>query len=353
MISRRSMLRAAAALAVAPLGARAAPGSLTVTTGHPPVFLWTRMIDEVLLPEINAGLEAAGLEPIDFNRAFATVAKPGTELQTIERGISDMGYVSTLFHASELPLQNVSYMIPFGAEDPGLVIEVGDALAAEIPAMNEAYARHDQVPLAGAAVDAYHLMTTFPVDGLADLDGRKIAAPGPAANWLQGTGAVPVASNLNEYYNDINLGVYDGALVFLTAAAAAKLHEVAPHVTLVNFGAQYVGNLTVGTSVWEDLTEEERAIFRDAAAAWRDAFTEAMRGATAGALETMEAAGATVTRLPEAERQRWADGLPDVAGDWARAMEAQGLPGVAVVNGYVEGLSERGVELPRDWRVTD
>ena len=170
------------------------------------------MIDEVLLPRINAGLEAAGIEPIDFNRAFATVAKPGTELQTIERGISDMGYVSTLFHASELPLQNVSYMIPFGAEDPGLVIEVGDALAAEIPAMNEAYAR----PRPGAARRRRGRRLS-PDDDFSDRRPRRSrraqdcrARPGGQLAPGHGRRARGLEPQ-TRYYNDINLGVYDGA----------------------------------------------------------------------------------------------------------------------------------------------
>lgn len=350
----RSLLAVATAGTLAMgTAAVAAPDSLTVTTGHPPVFMWTKMVDEVFLPEINRGLEEAGLDPIDFNTAYGTVAKPGTELQTIGDGVSDMGYVPTLFHAGELPLQNVSYMIPFGAEDLGAVIEVGDGLTSSIPAMRDAFERFDQVPLAGAAVDTYHLFTNFPVNSLADLEGRKIAAPGPAANWLQGTGAVPVASNLNEYYNNLKLGVYDGVLVFTTAAAAGKLHEVAPYVTLANFGAQYVGALTVNTDVWDDLSDEEQTIFREAAGKWRDAFIEGQRARAVGALEGIRASGATVTELSAADREAWAAAMPDVPGDWARTMEEAGLPGIEVVNGYVAGLRDRGIEGPRDWTIAE
>ena len=50
-------------------------------------------------------------------------------------------------------------------------------------------------------------MTDFPVESLADLRGRKIAAPGPAINWLSGTGAVGVSGNLTSYYNELQTGV--------------------------------------------------------------------------------------------------------------------------------------------------
>ena len=48
--------------------------------------------------------------------------------------------------------------------------------------------------LGGAiGIDDYLLMTNFPVNSIADLEGRKIGAPGPAVNWLKGTGAVGVS----------------------------------------------------------------------------------------------------------------------------------------------------------------
>ena len=352
MIDRRRFLAAASAIAATgvPGIGRAAPGRLTVTTGHPPVFMWVKAIQEVWLPAINAGLEAAGEAPIQFNEAYATIAAPGTELQTIEDGISDMGYVSTLFHPGELPLQNVSYMVPFGSGDVATVIAVADRLNAAIPAMRDAYTDYNQIALTGAAVDAYHLMTTFPVNDLSDLKGRKIAAPGPAGNWLLGTGAVPVASNLNEYYNNISLGVYEGAVTFLTAAAAAKLHEVAPHVTLCNFGAMYVGGLTVNRGVWDGLDEAERTIFTSAADTWRDAYIEGQTTRATGALKMLRA-NAEVREMPKEQRIAWAQGMPNIPGDWAEAMEARGLPGREVARSYVEGLLDAGAELPRRWEM--
>jgi TRAP-type C4-dicarboxylate transport system substrate-binding protein len=54
---------------------------------------------------------------------------------------------------------------------------------------------------------------------------------------VQGTGAVAVAGNLNTYYEDIKSGVSDGASPSATGAWGAKVHEVAPYITKVNFGS--------------------------------------------------------------------------------------------------------------------
>ena len=65
----------------------------------------------------------------------------------------------------------------------------------------------------------------------------------------------------------------------------------------------------------------------------------------------MEAGGAHVSVLAAEERQRWAQSLPDIAGDWARAQDEQGLDGTGVVNTYMQELKDAGVLLPRDWTV--
>ena len=59
--------------------------------------------------------------------------------------------------------------------------------------------------------------------------------------------------------------------------------------------------------------------------------------------------GATITELSPAERKRWADALPNVAKEWAADLEAKGVPGKAVMTGYLDGLRAAGVTLPRNW----
>ena len=72
-------------------------------------------------------------------------------------------------------------------------------------------------------------------------------------------GAVPVAGTLNSYYEDIKSGVSDGAVVFTTGAWGAKLHEVAPYVTKVNFGSMFSGGIAVNKGRMERLPPEVQA----------------------------------------------------------------------------------------------
>ncbi len=324
---------------------------LTVVAGHPPIFLWVTLCRDYFIPEVDKRLaEMGGEHSISWNQAYGgTVAKIGGALEAIEMGIADMGFVGTLFEAPKMPLHNVSYMAPFGTDNIFDVVDTISDLQQRVPELAAEWEKHNQVYLGGAGLDTYHVFTNFPVQTVDDINGHKLAAPGPSANWIKDTGAVAVAANLNTYYNGIKTGVFEGTLTFSTAGAAIKVHEVAPHVCLVNFGAQFAGGLSINKDIFEAFPPEVQKVFKDVGQEYAKRLAQAQADRAAAALEGMEEAGAVMTELSAAERKRWAMKLPNVALQWAETMEAKGLPGLEVLEGYLNGLTERGADLPRNW----
>lgn len=324
---------------------------LTVVAGHPPIFLWVTLTRDFFIPEVDKRLkEAGGHDKIIWNQAYGgTIAKIGGALEAIEEGIADMGFVGTIFEAPKMPLHNVTYMTPFTTNDIFKVANTMYDLQTKIPAIAREWTRYNQVFLGGTALDSYGILTNFPAKTVDDIKGHKIAAPGPSANWLKGTGGVPVAGNLNTYYNSIKTGVYDGTLTFMTAAAALKLHEVAPHILIVDFGAQFAGGLSINKDVFDSMSPEVQKIMVEVGQEWQTKLAQAQADRQANSIAMMKSKGATITYLSLAERRRWANMLPNVPMNWAKSMEEKGLPGTQTVKAYLDGLRNRGVELPRDW----
>jgi TRAP-type C4-dicarboxylate transport system substrate-binding protein len=158
-----------------------------------------------------------------------------------------------------------------------------------------------------------------------------------------------VAGTLNSYYEDIKSGVSDGSAVFTTGAWVAKLHEVAPYITRLNFGAQFAGGIAINKARFDKLPPELQAAVREAGDAWTAAYAQAQSAAAATLLQNMVAAGAKVSDLSDAERKRWADALSPVGKTWAADAQSKGLPGNEVLNAYMGALSKSGTKLPRDW----
>lgn len=335
-----------AVAAFGPTGAVADDYNITMVAGHPPVFRWVRQFDEAFIPTVSSELEKLGHSVTATGQYGGSIAAVGEELETVEAGLAEIGACSSLFDPAKLALQNVTYYTPFVSDDPRLVADVIDNLHKTDERMTQAYTDNNVVYLgAPSAIDDYLLMTTFPVESLSDLEGHKIAAPGPAINWLSGTGAVGVQGNLTTYYNEIQTGVYDGVIVFASAAFPGKLHEVAPYITKFGLGAQFAGAICANKDWWEGLDPEVQDAFIAGADAAKEWYLGDLEGFTQMAFAQMEEGGATITEASAEDREAWAAGMDNAAQVWAEENEN----GSAILEAYMNAMRDAGAEPLRNW----
>jgi TRAP-type C4-dicarboxylate transport system substrate-binding protein len=332
------------------LGAQAQEFDATIVAGHPPVFRWVKHASQTFIPAVNAALEGTGITVNWSEQYGGSLAKVGDELEAVEEGLAEIGLVSSLFDPAKLSVQNVTYFTPFVSSDSTKVAEWMDELQMTNPDMQAAWAENGLEYLGGAiGIDDYLLMTTFPITSIADLEGKKIGAPGPAVNWLKGTGAVGVSGNLTTYYNEIKTGVYDGVIVFASAALPGKLHEVAPYITKVGFGAQYAGGFAANADWFDDLPPELQTALKDAAKADRIAYQKDLDASVSKFLGIMQSQGATVTEVDADFRKKWADGMDNVAKAWAERLDSEGKGGTAVLKSYMDTMRAAGATPVRNW----
>ncbi len=351
MIGQRHRLLATACLFA--LGASASGETYRLTAGGPQSasLPWIGIIGTLVVPESNARLEAMGSEHrIAWREAYGgSLYKWQNSLEAIEIGLTDIGWVGALWETSKMPLQNVTYYTPFVTDDLRLLLDLFNDLHRTLPALAEAWEDQNQILLGASGVDTYHLMTTFPVTRVEDLRGRKILAPGPSATWLAGTGAVAVNGGLSTYYTQINTGVADGVLTILSGAYPYRIHEVAPYITLVGIGAQFNGGVAINKNTWERLPADVQGVLSELGRDYSDTLADVVIERYETALTAVQQEGAVVATLPDAEKRKWIDGLPDIAGQWVRAAEARGHPAGETLQAYLEALRSRGGEPLRDW----
>lgn len=340
----------AAALAALPAGVMADSFSATVAAGHPPVFRWVQMVDQAFVPAVAANLEGTG-HSVEFQGLYGgAIAGVGEELEAVEAGLAEIGICQSLFDPAKLAVHNVTYYTPFVSDNARTVSDLMDALLSSDPRMQQPFEDNGVVYLgAPVAIDDYLLMTNFPVESLADLEGRKIGAPGAALNWLSGTGAVGVSGNLTTYYNELQSGVFDGVIVFASAALPGKLYEVAPYITRMGLGAQYAGSLCANADWWAGLPAEVQEAMLAAADTTADWYLDALEGAVEGAFAAMGEQGATITDAPAEMREAWASGMDNAAKAWAGELDANGQPGTEILSLYMETMRENGATPLRDW----
>ena len=323
---------------------------ITVSAGHAPVFLWVKHIRESLIPTVNRELAKGGKYKITWNEAYGgTLAKLGSELDTIEQGVSDMGIVGSVFHAAKLPLQNVTYVAPFGPTDPRVVSKVINELHEKVPAMKKAWEKYNQLYICGFGLDGYGIFSAAPVLRLEDFNGKKFGGAPTTHAWLKGSGAVAVASGLPSFYNDIKAGVYNGVLVFPSGGAPAKLYEVAPAYTEIGFGSMSAGGLTINKGRWDKFPPEVRAAFKSGCDEYESAYSKEQFVRAVAAIDIIKANKGSVSVMPAAEQARVAKAIENPSKAWIATATKAGFPAKEVLKAYMDGARREGHKFPRDW----
>lgn len=320
---------------------------MTMAAGHPPIFLWVKLLRDSFMATVDTELARTGKYKMDWNEAYGgTLAKIGSELETMQQGISDVGAVSSIFHSGKMPLSNVTLFVPFGPTDANVVTQaIGSAH--DTPEMKAEWAKYNLVQLASLSLENYNLVTNFPVRKIEDLKGKKIGGGGPNMNWIKNTGAVGVQGSLNTWYNDIKTGVIDGAIIFSSAAVPAKLFEVAPNLVMLDFGAMHTGSLAVNKNRWEKLPEEVKAAFRKGANAYKATFLIEQTARSESALVAWQKGGGKIIKVDPAERARLVKMVPSLTKDWFK--QAGEVPAKKVLGAYMDSARATGFKFPRDF----
>jgi TRAP-type C4-dicarboxylate transport system substrate-binding protein len=326
---------------------------LTAIDGYPPRALWTKIFIEYYIPEVDKRLKAAGNKyKIDWHQAWGgQIVKPRGVLDGLKNKLGDIGIVTTVFHSSKLPLNNMPYYTPFSSRNPKVVAKVMDDLADKFPAFQKQFDDQNQVQLtAYSSIDNYGVFTKDPIEKVSDLKGKKILAAGPNALYIKAVGGVNVLSNLTQQYNDLKAGVADGTVIWPEATITFKLVEVAPYYLETDFGTGVNKSVSVNKEVWASLPDEVRKVLKAVAEDYRDKMAQTAMDLSDVSVKKFKAAGGKIRSLSEEEKKHWADMMPNIAQDLAEDVENRNkYPAKKILAAYMDGLRKAGEKPVRDW----
>ena len=345
------------AMAVA-LSAAAAPAFATETIkavvidGYPARALWVQEFTNFFIPEVDRRLAEAGNYRIEWQEAYGgTIVKPKGVLEGVKLGLGDIGIVTTIFHNSKLPSQAISAATPFVAADARAVAKAVDEIAKEFPAMQAEFDAQNQVYLAtGVVLDTYQVFSKEPINSLADIEGDKVAGAGMNLRYLEGIeGAAGVRGGLTDFYNMLQTGLVDHAMLWPEAAKTFKIAEVAPYMLKADLGAVNSKTITVNKDYWNKLPAEVQDVLKEVAVLYRDHVAGIAMDRAQESRDAYVAAGGTIVEMDPAERTAWANAMPNIALECAASLDEAGQPGTEMLAAYMAKLKEAGFEPVRDW----
>jgi TRAP-type C4-dicarboxylate transport system substrate-binding protein len=324
---------------------------LTAIDSYAPTALWVKVFIDYFIPEVDRRLAVQGNYEIRWNKAFGgTIAKTKGVLDALQYDLADIGIITTPYHPDKVPFFNLAYVTPLVTADIGLVARSISELAIRYPEVNRVWDDYDLVYLTTAgSINTYQVQLVKPLTTLEEFDGLKIGGVGLNLRYLEGLGATGVTSGLSDWYNNMATGLIDGVIDWAEASVAYRLYEVAPVLLDVRLGAVTSKVVTVNRDTWNELPEEVREVIQQAAYDYRDELARETDRRARASREEFVRQGGTITPLTAEQRKAWADGLPNLAQEWADDLEKSGLPGRQILADYMDMMRAADQPVVRHW----
>jgi len=202
----------------------------------------------------------------------------------------------------------------------------------------------------GVVLDTYQMFSTKEITSLKDIEGGKVAGAGMNMRYVEGIeGAAGVRGGLTDFYNMLQTGLVDHAMLWPEAAKTFKIAEVAPTMLSVDLGAVNSKTVTVNADYWEKLPEEVQNVLLEVAVDYRDHVASVAMDRAAESRDAYVAAGGTIIEVSAEDRAQWAEAMPNIAAEWAKSLDDNGEPGTDMLKSYMSKLSDAGYEPTRDW----
>lgn len=325
--------------------------SLTAVDGYPPRALQVKTFIEYFIPEVDKRLAKSGQYKIRWNKAFAgQIVKVRHVMTGMQKGLGDIGVVTSVFHQDKVPLQAVAYVTPFVTANPVLLSRTVDELAEEFPEMKKAWLKYNQVLLTSfSVIDSYQMFFRDKITKVEDFKGLKIAGAGINMRYLTNTGATPVIGSMVHYYNKFKTGAIDGSMLWTDAAVAFKLVEGAKYMLKADIGTANSKALTMNKDSYNRLPKAVRDVIHEVARDYRDYTAQQSMDKAARSYANFKKKGGTIIQMSPEARMAWAKGMPNIGKDWAAKLDAKGLPGTKLFKAYMAKMRAANQPILRQW----
>jgi TRAP-type C4-dicarboxylate transport system substrate-binding protein len=341
----------ALALTAAEPASAGATETFTVVSGLPAEHPAIRIFREHFRAAVEKEMAEAGDGvTLKWRPAYdSTIAKQGDVLEAISDGVGDIGVIAVDSETRRLPLQNISFHLPFTTTQCTAAAGAYHALHTQIAEMNQPWQQAGQVYLANITTDGYGLFTGPKVKQVEDLRGLTLAVGVRIEPWLSGVAAKPFRLPAGQLAGMLEANAVDGAIMPITEFAELETEQRPNNYLLAEFGPQTAYVVTINERRFAAMPGALREALLAAADQFVPVAAEAYCDAGASALAAMKKAGMSTQKFFRSRREQWIVALPPLGQMWADAREAEGYAGKEILTAYMDHLRAAGAKPKRDW----
>lgn len=320
---------AAMGLGLAMSAAASAETVMNVFTWLPPTHAqnatvwptWAKWVEDATEGRVKVNIER-------------TSNNPGQLFQLVEDGVADAAFTFHGFVPGRFPLQQI-------VELPGLGVNAEAASVAHWRVyekyLKPAGEHEGLVPIAFFSHGPGVIQTNFPVNSLADLEGKKIRIGGGVQSDIgERLDITPVSAPGNKVYELLQQGVTDGVFMPLSEQKAQRLAEVAPNVTVLP-GGMYMGSFVMfmNPDFLEGLSQQDREAIMSVSGEKLSAMAgKAWDAADTDALAYAQAQGGNITLLKKTDAitTDFADKVKGLDEEWIESVKDSGVDARAALD---------------------
>ncbi|MDA0786730.1 MAG: hypothetical protein O3B37_10630, partial [Proteobacteria bacterium] len=296
----------------------AQPLRLSVTSGLPANHAVPEIVRAHFQAEITRRVVDADAGEIVWDEMHAgTLARLGGVLEAVEDDLALFGVVAVNHEIRRLPMQNLTFQMPFTTEDCVIVGAAYQAVHRNLDGMTDALSAARQTFLSGIASDGYNFVSLQAIRNAAEVRGLKMGMVDRLEDWIGGVQGIPQRLPDNTMGARMKAGALGGAVLPTSEIGRLGLKRDADHYTRTGLGSQVPFVLTVNTRALQALPEAVRTAIEETRATFTHTAARAYCEAGAEALLDLKAQGVRTTKLLKTRRFQWADSLPPLAQQWA------------------------------------
>ena len=253
---------------------------------------------------------------------------------TVSSGLAQFGLFVPSYEPAKMPLTSVVELPGFHATSCEGAAKFAELSKEGAPLYEQEYKRMGVKPLYMIVLAPYQVATTSKkVASLEDLAGLKIRALGAAMDQsIRQLGGVPVRVTSNEMYDALTRGTIDGGFWPIGSTRNVGLDKVFRYTVQgprLGAGSTFFG---INLRVWNGLDDATKKILTDAGRKTEQHLCKYLDDAEKNVTDWLvRERGFTVTKLPDAELQRWHERVATVGEDWAKTMDSTNRPGTALL----------------------
>jgi len=309
------------------------PVSLNVATWGPPMHCVSR---NMLTPFIEEMAERTDGQ-VEMTLYTGSALGGGAELFDLtKQGAVDISYTLLGYTPGRFPLSSV-IELPFLCPSSTVASKVFWDLYEEFPEIQAEYEGTKVLTLWTTDPNQIHTIDKA-VYTPEDLEGLTLRVPNEImGKMLAKCGATSLVKPMGETYLLLERGVADGACFTLEAVKGFKMQEVVGHTSVLN--PQVLAEvLVMSQDSWDNLPPNIQEIFEEE-------FVGGYLGSMGSksheldkdmGLQTLQEANREVISFTEEECQVWESLFESIRTDWASEIDADGLPGTAILNRAIE-----------------